>query len=124
MKPDVSLNDKALAVSKIMRRHETELCATLLEAVRGLPLRVIGRDTMQGREANLALVCERYSSARLSAALAARDIAAGHGHFYARRLLEAVGLKDSEDGVLRISFAHYNTEAEVARLVAALRALF
>ena len=120
---DAPLHQKTVAVSNLMHRHEAALCAPLLEAVRQLPLRIIGRDTMQDREANVALVSERYSSKALSAALAQKSIAAGHGHFYAKRLLEHIGLKDSEDGVLRISFSHYNTEAEVTRVIDALRAL-
>ena len=120
---DAPLHQKTVAVSNLMHRHEAALCAPLLEAVRQLPLRIIGRDTMQDREANVALVSERYSSKALSAALAEKSIAAGHGHFYAKRLLERMGLKDSEDGVLRISFSHYNTEVEVTRVIDALRAL-
>ncbi len=116
----VSLHDQTLAVSKLMHQHENELCARLLEAVRQLPVRIIGRNTMQNREANIALVSQQHSSKQLSAALAAKNIAAGHGHFYAKRLLEAVGVQDSEDGVLRISFAHYNTEEEVERVIEAL----
>ncbi|MFO0858643.1 MAG: aminotransferase class V-fold PLP-dependent enzyme [Phycisphaerales bacterium] len=42
-----------------------------------------------------------------------------HGNFYAYRLCEAVGL-DPNDGVIRASFAHYNTHEEVDRLIAAL----
>ena len=112
---------KAQAVSALMHQHETELCAPLLEAIRQLPLRIIGRDRMQSREANIALLSPRHSSATLSAALAAKNIAAGHGHFYAKRLLDTLGLKDSEDGVLRISFSHYNSEEEVERVIEVLR---
>ncbi|MDD9856978.1 MAG: hypothetical protein OXU96_02835 [Gammaproteobacteria bacterium] len=49
--------------------------------------------------------------------------AAGPGHFYAKSLLESVGVTDSEDGVLRISFAHYNSADDVVRVIDALRAL-
>jgi selenocysteine lyase/cysteine desulfurase len=42
-----------------------------------------------------------------------------HGDFYARRLVEALGLKE-RGGVVRISMVHYNTLEEVDRLVAAL----
>jgi cysteine desulfurase family protein (TIGR01976 family) len=42
-----------------------------------------------------------------------------HGHFYAPRLVEALGL-DRTTGVVRVSMAHYNTPAEVDRLVRAL----
>ena len=42
------------------------------------------------------------------------------GDFYAKRLVEAVGIKDPDDGVIRCSMAHYNTIEEAERLVAAL----
>ncbi|KAJ6087963.1 hypothetical protein N7467_006877 [Penicillium canescens] len=44
------------------------------------------------------------------------------GHMYSHRLLaEVCGLPDVEDGVVRVSLLHYNTEAEVQGLVALLR---
>ncbi len=118
-----TLAQKTLAVSKLMHQHETELCAPLLEAIRQLPLRIIGRNNMKNREANIALTSPRHSSSELSKALANKNIAAGHGHFYAKRLLDSLGLKDSEDGVLRISFSHYNTEEEVTRVIDVLQEL-
>jgi selenocysteine lyase/cysteine desulfurase len=44
---------------------------------------------------------------------------AGGGDFYAGRPLKAMGV-DPDKGVLRLSFVHYTTEAEVARLIEAL----
>jgi len=44
-------------------------------------------------------------------------VAIGFGNFYAPRLLEALG---TDDSVLRVSFAHYNTMDEVERLIDAL----
>ena len=87
-----------------MHQHETDLCTPLLEALRELPLRIIGRNTMKNREANIALISKKHSSQNLSKALATKNIAAGNGHFYAKRLLEKVGITDTDDGVLRISF--------------------
>ena len=43
----------------------------------------------------------------------------GAGHFYAVRLLEALGL-DPARGVLRISLLHYNSAVEIDRLLLAL----
>jgi selenocysteine lyase/cysteine desulfurase len=48
-----------------------------------------------------------------------RRLALRWGHFYAHRLIDALGLLE-EDGVVRASLAHYNTAAEVERLIAAL----
>ncbi len=78
---------------------------------------------MSGREANIALVSKTHESAFLSKSLAQADIAAGHGDFYARRLLESAGVNNTSDGVLRVSFAHYNTAKDVSRVVTALEAI-
>ena len=40
------------------------------------------------------------------------------GDFYARRLIESLGLQ-VQGGVVRVSMAHYNTEAEIDRLIRA-----
>jgi selenocysteine lyase/cysteine desulfurase len=41
------------------------------------------------------------------------------GHFYAHRLVEALGL-DTDTGVVRASYVHYTEPAEIDRLVEAL----
>jgi selenocysteine lyase/cysteine desulfurase len=51
--------------------------------------------------------------------LAERRLGAGAGHFYAYRLVEALGI-DTEDGVVRASFVHYTSPEEVSRLIEAL----
>ena len=38
------------------------------------------------------------------------------GDFYAKRLVEALGLQ-AQGGVVRVSMAHYNTPAEIGRLI-------
>ena len=38
------------------------------------------------------------------------------GDFYARRLIETLGLQ-GQGGVVRVSMAHYNTPAEIDRLI-------
>jgi len=47
---------------------------------------------------------------------------AGGGHFYAVRLLEALGIAP-EHGVLRLSFVHYTHPTEIERLIGALDAV-
>ena len=41
------------------------------------------------------------------------------GDFYARRLIDALGLREKE-GVVRVSMVHYNTIEEVDRLLGVL----
>ncbi|PWY83539.1 PLP-dependent transferase [Aspergillus heteromorphus CBS 117.55] len=44
------------------------------------------------------------------------------GHMYSHRLLkDIIGLEDIDDGVVRISMLHYNTEEEITSLVQVLR---
>ena len=106
-------------VSNLMNSHETSLCKVLLERLTHLPARIFGKSAMQGREANIALISQNHTSARLSTLIGKKGIATKHGHFYAYRILKKMGL-EPDDGVLRLSFAHYNTMNETMRLVDAL----
>ena len=57
----------------------------------------------------------------VAARLANHGIMAGGGHFYAFRLLEALGIAPAH-GVLRLSFVHYTSPEDISRLIAALDA--
>lgn len=117
---EVPLHEKARAMAELMNQHELKLCAYLLENLNELPVRIFGRTTTAQREANIALTATGISSKALADGLADFNIAAKNGHFYAYRLLQAMGVKDLNDGVLRISLSHYNTLDEVTRCVAGL----
>jgi selenocysteine lyase/cysteine desulfurase len=120
--PALALQEKATAVSRLMNQHEGALCALLLDALDRLPVRIIGKPTMDGREANVAFVPDAYPAQALGTMLAEKGIAATGRHFYAFRLIEKLGI-DTDDGVLRISFAAYNTKEETLRLIAALESI-
>ena len=60
------------------------------------------------------------TSAQLTARLAERGVAAKNGHFYAARLIQALGFEDMDDGALRLSFALYNTAEETELVVKGL----
>ncbi|MBA3708929.1 MAG: aminotransferase class V-fold PLP-dependent enzyme, partial [Planctomycetes bacterium] len=62
------------------------------------------------------------SPRRASERLAERGVFVWDGHFYAKGLVDQLGLTDT-GGLLRIGFAHYNTEDEVDRVLAELRGL-
>jgi selenocysteine lyase/cysteine desulfurase len=48
-----------------------------------------------------------------------RGIGIRWGHMYAYRLCRALGI-DTDEGVVRVSMVHYNTQDEIERLIAAL----
>ncbi|MBW2562839.1 MAG: aminotransferase class V-fold PLP-dependent enzyme [Deltaproteobacteria bacterium] len=116
---DQALHIKAAKISDLMNRHEESLCSLLLDRISQLPLRILGKTQMTGREANIALVSVNHTSAELSARIGKKGIATKYGHFYAYRVLKKMGF-DPDDGVLRLSFAHYNNMAETLKLADAL----
>lgn len=107
------------AVHDLMRAHEVALVQPLLDhlAARN-DLRLIGPRRAEGRAPTVAVALDRAAEP-VAAALSAHGIMAGGGDFYAVRPLTAMGV-DLERGVLRLSFVHYTSEAEVAQLMAAL----
>lgn len=111
------------AVYDLFARHEAELARVFIDWVGTRnDVRLIGRvEADPARRApTFSFVVEGKPSADIALAVEADKIAIRNGDFYARRLVEAVGIADPDDGVVRCSMAHYNTIEEAERLVAAL----
>jgi selenocysteine lyase/cysteine desulfurase len=60
--------------------------------------------------------------AEIAKALGERGVFVWDGNYYALELMERLGLEDS-GGAVRIGFTHYNTPAEVDRVLEELAAL-
>jgi len=107
-------------VRSLLREAEKPLLQKLLDylAARG-DLRLLGPADADRRAATVAVSPLRREPAELIPALARHGIMAAAGHFYAVRLLQAMGL-DPQRGVLRLSFVHYTSAAEIGQLIAAL----
>lgn len=103
-----------------IRAQERALMAPLVEFLAARPdVRLIGPATVEIRAPTFS-VATRQPPAELAASLAEHKIMAGGGHFYAVRLLEALGI-DPAHGVLRLSLLHYTTPEEVDRAIEALK---
>ena len=63
---------------------------------------------------------KNFSSKEISAKLIKSGIATRNDNFYAWRCLKALGI-DTNDGVVRTSIVHYNTEKDVEKLINALK---
>lgn len=86
-------------------------------------LRILGPATAgPERVPTISFVAPGRSSKEIAQALNARGVGVRYGHFYSWRLLESLGM-DPTDGVVRASFAHYNSVGEVDRLTEALEAV-
>ena len=79
---------------------------------------VLGID---GRVPTFAFTVEDNAPRAVAEHLAERDIAVWNGNYYAVEVMERLGL--GADGAVRVGFVHYNTMAEVDRLLDALREL-
>ncbi len=103
----------------VMRQREIELMAPLMGWVRGRnDVRLLGPVDPARRAPTLSLVHDRPGE-DLADALAAHRIMAGGGCFYSDRCVAAQGVETGH-GVLRVSFLHYTSQAEVEQLIKAL----
>lgn len=110
---------RAGAVHDLMRGHETGLLQPLLDYLETRnEVRILGPHAAHNRAPTVAVQTEA-KGADVAHMLAAHGIMAGGGDFYAVRALAAQGA-NPEHGVLRLSFVHYTTKAEVDQLIHAL----
>ncbi len=68
------------------------------------------------RVGTISFVHGSKGSREITEAVDQTDVAIRHGHMYAWHLCDALGL-NLEDGVVRVSFVHYNTLDEMERLI-------
>ncbi len=109
-------------VYDLFARHEEELVRPLLDFLGGHPrVRLVGPAgaARAERVPTVAFTVAGRKASEVPPLLDAERLAVRWGDFYARRAIEALGLAE-QDGIVRVSLAHYNTQAEVARLIAAL----
>ena len=74
----------------------------------------------KNRAPTIAFTSNKNSSKVLSNHLVKNGIATRNDNFYAWRCLKALNI-DTNDGVVRTSLVHYNTEEDVNRLIEALK---
>ena len=119
-------HDRAARVFALFTEHETIQANRVLAAIRAIPgARIMGQD-QAGEGSRAATIAFTLSGMRCSDAvkrLVAKHIAVRNGHFYALRCLEALGIQNTDEGIVRISLVHYNTSQEVDRLVEGLKEL-
>ena len=106
-----------------IRAYEMPLFGRLLDGLETIPgAKVWGitdRPRFDERTPTAAVTFAGVTPEAVATALGDRGIATWWGDFYAMGLIERLGL--APEGVLRIGLAHYNTAAEVDRLLEELR---
>lgn len=117
-----SVQARAAAVRTLFRDHESSLLQPLLDYLASrAEVRLIGKRQAAERAPTVAFTAAGQRPTDLALRLADVRLGVGAGHFYAYRLVEALGL-GTGDGVVRASFVHYTSRSEVDRLIEALDA--
>lgn len=116
--------DRARAVAALQRGHEDRVLEPLLDYLGSRnDARILGSDKLgveTGRVPTVALHTAKPAE-QIAIGLADHGVMAGEGDFYAVRTIGAMGC-DPDAGVLRLSFVHYTTDAEVQQLMKGLDA--
>lgn len=109
-----------------IKQYEAELSRKFITeaaAIRGLTIYgLTSLNRLSERTPTFALRLAQHPAEVVARALARQGIYVWHGHFYALDLMESLQLQ-SQGGVVRIGFVHYNTTAEIDRLLDALARL-
>jgi selenocysteine lyase/cysteine desulfurase len=122
---DVGLKEQLTHAFKKIQAHEHHLMDRLIDGLNEIPdLRIWGiKETSQfdHRVPTLSITHDKHTTKSMAQALAKLGIFVWSGNHYALHFSEYCELEPH--GTLRIGLLHYNTEAEVARLLRTLAAL-
>jgi cysteine desulfurase family protein (TIGR01976 family) len=114
-----SLRARIAAGLEAATRHETGLAVRFLEGLAVLPgIRLYGIGApaqVAGRVPTFSFTVEGHVAEAVARVFAERNIYVWDGHFYAYELAGLFGVREA--GVVRVGFAHYNTHAEVDRIL-------
>ncbi len=120
--PPNTFQGRVEAVFGLITDHEQALAMRFADFLASKPnVRWLGPKTGASAERTptFSFTVKGRPAAEIPALLEPARIAIGQGHFYAPRLLDALGIPSSE-GVVRASMVHYNTMEEVERLIEGL----
>jgi len=120
---NASRREKLQATWQVLEPYERSLSSTLIDGLQALPgVRIYGITNpaeLNKRVATVSLRKEGTTPQQLAEALAAQNIFAWDGSFYALSISERLGVEQS-GGFLRLGLAHYNTAEEVDRCLRVL----
>ena len=106
-----------------IEEHETVLLARLLAGFAQIPgLKTYGPPPGHPRTPTVSFTLAGVAPGAVTTALGQKAIFIGDGNFYAKTIIDRLGLTPT-GGVARVGLAPYNTAEEVDRLVSAVQAL-
>lgn len=114
---------KIQKINQLISSHEELITNPLLNYLQSRnDIRLIGKNIIENknRAPTISFKSNNISSESLSRLLVKNKIATRNDNFYAWRCLKALGI-NTEDGVVRISLVHYNTQEDVEKLINTLK---
>jgi len=120
----LTCREALLAAYRAIRAHELHLVQRMLRGLAEIPgLRLYGiadPARLDSRCPTFAVRINGHTPLELATKLGERGIFTWDGNYYALNLTERLGV-EPDGGFLRIGFVHYNTEAEVDRVIDELK---
>ncbi|MEH2363599.1 cysteine desulfurase-like protein [Nostoc sp.] len=120
------LRNQMVQAFDLISIHEEKISDRLLNYLNSKSnVRVIGKSKAdrQSRVPTISFVVDGINSSTIPAKIDQHYIGIRYGDFYAKRLIEYLGLA-SQGGIVRVSMVHYNTLEEVNSLIEAFEQIF
>jgi selenocysteine lyase/cysteine desulfurase len=115
--------ERTISAMNRMAEHERELGAQFLAGLAKLQrMKLYGPNDVEGRVPTFSFTIDGMPAREAAKRLAARNIFAWSGNFYAQEAITRLGL-DASGGLLRVGFCQYSTADEVDVLLEALAEL-
>ena len=120
---NVNIKKKIIKINELIANHEEKIANPLLEFISSNKnINLIGKTGIINRNRAPTIACtfNNKSSKTVAKELVNQGIATRNDNFYAWRCLKALGI-DTEDGVVRMSLVHYNSDDDVNKLIDAVK---
>ncbi len=117
-----SLSAALQSLHPVIANYEASLTAPIIEFLhQSNAAQLLGKPHCNDgdRAPTIAFRPTTISAGDVATKLQAQGVGAENGDFYAGRVLDGMGIA-RQDGVVRLSFVHYNTEPDVQKVVSAL----
>lgn len=107
--------DRIVGSMRLVEEYEHRLFGRLDTGLRGMRhVHVLGNPSV--RSPTLSMTVQGWTPRQLAEELARRGICAWHGDYYARELMDSIGVTEL-GGAVRLGLIHYNTASEVEHIL-------
>ena len=123
---NLSLLKKMNKINDLISDHEEKIANPILEYIANRDdIKLIGKNkiTNKDRAPTISFTFKNKPSKEVSKILVKNKIATRNDNFYAWRCLEALGI-NTNDGVVRLSMTHYNSENDTNSVIKALEKIY